>query len=145
MSKFLKLIIIGLTPFIIFALLVEFVFSYLNQSPNGPHLNLLNFVCPFFLTIFFILLTFFILLIGHRLIFNRDFFNSLKFSLRLLIIVLILSVIVWQSWYLLTSYKIHDSISVFEFLPMCFGVGCSIFLIILLLQKRVPTSDKQVI
>jgi hypothetical protein len=89
MLKFFKLIVVGLIPFVIWALLIEFIFSFFNQSPYGPHLTFLNFVGPFLLTIVFILVA------GQRLIFKRDLIERLSLTKvsKFLIIVFVFLIV----------------------------------------------------
>jgi hypothetical protein len=132
MLKFLKLIFVGLVPFVIWALLIEFIFSFFNQSPYGPHLTFLNFAGPFLLTIVFILLA------GQRLIFERDLIERLSLTKvsKLLIILFVFLVVTWQLWYLLTLYKIRGQFELTEFGPMLFGLGSTLFLAATIARKK---------
>jgi hypothetical protein len=132
MLKFFKLIVVGLNPFVIWALLIEFIFSFFNQSPHGPHLTFLNFAGPFLLTVVFILV------VGQTLIFKRDLIEriSLNTVSKFLIIVLVFVIIAWQLWYLLTLYRIRGQFGLTEFGPMLFGLGSTLFLAATIARKK---------
>jgi hypothetical protein len=132
MLKLLKLIIVGLIPFVIWVLLIEFIFSFFSQSKYGPHLTFLNFAGPFLLTIVFILI------VGQRLILKRDLierFSVTKVS-KLLIVSFILLLAGWQVWYLEKLHQIRKHFDVVEFGPMLFGLTCSLFLAAIIARKK---------
>jgi hypothetical protein len=132
MLKFMKVIIVGLIPFVIYGLLIEFAFSFFNQNENSPRLSFLNFVGPSLLTIIFILLT------GQRLVFKRDLIKRLAVHplVSVLFVVLILLTVIWQLRYLLTLYDIRKQIEFIEFAPMFFGLFCSLFLATTILKEK---------
>ncbi len=132
MLKLLKLIVVGLIPFVIWVLLIEFIFSFFNQSKHGHHLTFINFAGPFLLTIVFILAA------GQRLIFKRDLIERLSVSktVRLLIVSFILLIVAWQVWYLVTLFQITKHFEVVEFGPMLFGLACSLSLAAIIARKK---------
>src|SRR3982751_158881 len=99
-------------------------FFFLCQNSNGLQLTILNFGAPFLLTVVFIMLA------GQRLIFKRDIIERLWMpkAAKLLIVALILLIVGWQVWYLITLYQIKQRIGLVEFGPIFFGVICSLFL-----------------
>lgn len=132
MLKFFKVIFVALIPFVIWALLIEFIFSFSNQYTFGTQLTLINFAAPFMLTVVFILIA------GQRLIFKRDLIERLSLTklLKLLIVVFVFFIVAWQVWYLLTLYQIRGQFEFTEFGPMLFGLGSTLFLAATIVRKK---------
>ena len=132
MLKLLKFIIVGLIPFVILELLVQFIFSFFNQSLSDPRLTFLNFGGPFLLPIVFILIA------GQRLLFKKDLIERLSLSntLKLFFVAFMFLILSWQIWYLLILYKNRGLLELTEFGPMLFGLGSTLFLAVNIARKK---------
>ena len=126
----IKPFIAAALTFSLFGLFMQFVFSYLNQSVNGPQLTFVNFAGPFILTIAIIL--FFI---------NRMFsatglrvFDSTPKSLRIFFFILLALLLMWQLRYVVLYYGIKQGLDTFGFLaelfPMTAGFVVTFFIML---------------
>jgi len=127
---FLKIIVVGLITFSIFGLLVQFIFSYLNQSVSGPHLTLLNFAAPLFLTMLMLFIG------GHRMLFHNGItkYTRLPRLISFVLMICLIALASWQMWYVVTLYNIKVNLSFFgkitELFPMIIGLIATIYIAI---------------
>jgi len=127
---FLKLLSIGLIAFSLYGLSIQFFFSYFNQSINGPQLTVINFAGPLLLTIAILLLT------GKQILFGNS--NLKAYSVHIItsvfLIIIICFLLAWQTWYILTLYKMKSSLGLSriatELLPMLTGLCTTLYLTI---------------
>jgi hypothetical protein len=111
----------------VYGLLIQFIFSYFNQSINGPELTVLNFAGPLLLTIFILLLAGLRLLFKNVLISKISFNSIITTSLSMLLSILI----AWQIWYVVTLYKMKAGLNFngkfIELMPMTIGLLATLY------------------
>jgi hypothetical protein len=127
---FLRITIVGLIVFCVYELLLQFIFSYLNQSIGDPKLTVLNFAGPFILTILVLLFA------GLRVLFKKALTNkiSLNSIATIILTILLFILIAWQMWYVITIYKNESGLDLSEklaeLLPMTVGLFATLFFVI---------------
>ncbi|MFT3980536.1 MAG: hypothetical protein QM687_08705 [Ferruginibacter sp.] len=128
---FLKGAIIALVAFSVYGLLLQFIFSYLNQDKYGPALTICNFAGPLFLTIS-------ILLFSGLGIVKPTLVNRLSFNTVITIVLSIVLVvlIIWQIWYAISLYKIKERFSLEALVPVVTGLLATLFFSIHILKRK---------
>jgi hypothetical protein len=134
-----KILIFGLIAFSLYGLLIQFIFSYLNQSRNGTQLTIVNFALPLLLTIVILLIS------GQQILFRNIKSKAHPFNITICIILTVIFclLLIWQIWYVVTMYKMKSDLSlphiVTELLPMVTGLCATLFLTILI-GRRINAS-----
>lgn len=133
---FLRTIAFGLIIFSVFGLFMQFVFSYFNQSINGPKLTIFNFAGPFLITLFILIFA------GLRILFKnvltrKNVFNP---TITIILIILLLSLTIWQTWYIVTLYKIKADLNfsrkLTEVIPMTVGLFATLFFVTRTIKQK---------
>lgn len=131
----LKVAITGLVAFSIFGLLLQFIFSYMNQSIHGPRLTILNFAGPLISTIIIIVIA------AIRILSNSlgkpGTLNMIAKTIWLIFLCILLG---WQTWYIITYYEMKSSLDfidrVTELLPMVTGLSATLFLAVIIFRHK---------
>jgi hypothetical protein len=133
---FLRVTIIAIITFSVYGLLIQFIFSYFNQSVNGPELTVLNFAGPLLLTISILLLA------GLRLLFKNALISKISFNsiVTIALTILLLVLMAWQIWYVVTLYKMKAGLDFKEkfadLMPMTNGLLVTLFFITSALRRK---------
>lgn len=139
-SLFVRTIAFVFIIFSVFGLFMQFVFSYFNQSVNGPKLTIFNFAGPFLITLFILIFA------GIRILFqnvltSKNAFNSV---IAIILIILLLSLIIWQAWYIVTLFKIKAGLDfsrkLTEVMPMTIGLFSTLFFLIKTVKRKRTTG-----
>ncbi|HSC52815.1 MAG TPA: hypothetical protein VLC98_04310 [Phnomibacter sp.] len=127
LGMLLRATIIVLIIFSVFGLSIQFIFSYFNQSINGPELTFLNFAGPLLLTIAILVFT------GQRLL-SKNIIKKLSSNpiVTIVLAILLLALMAWQIWYVVTLYKMKAGLDFnrkfAELMPMSMGFLATLFL-----------------
>ena len=132
---FLRIIIVGLIVFAIYLLLIQFIFSYLNQDINGPRLTFTNFAGPFLITILILIFA------GFKLVFKSIWTKiPVNFIVLNTLTILLFALAAWQTWYIVTLYKIHAGSNFngkfTELMPMTVGLLTTLFFMTIALRRK---------
>lgn len=95
-----KTCIIVTILFAAYGLLIQFVFSYFNQSEYAPGLSFLGFAAPMLITLIIVFVT-------GLFVFSKSTATGITLN-RLFAILLIMCLLLlagWQVWYVVTLYK----------------------------------------
>jgi len=140
LSQVMRPFIAAALAFSLFGLVMQFVFSFLNQSVNGPQLTFVNFAGPFILTIA-------IILVFINRMFSTDglrVFGSTPKKLKVPFCILLLLLLVWQLRYVVLYYGIKQGLDTFgllaELFPMAAGVVVT-FIILLSIFKTSTSAN----
>jgi len=135
-ALFLRVTIIAIIMFSVYGLMIQFIFSYLNQSRNAPEFTILNFAGPLLMTILILLFA------GLRILsksasVNKTSYNSLAITILTILSLLLIG---WQGWYILTLLKIkadsdlHGKLT--ELMPMTVGLFATLFFMAKTIKQR---------
>lgn len=136
LSLFLRITIVGLIALAVYGLLIQFIFSYFNQGVDEPKLTLLNFAGPFLITILVLLFT------GLRTLFKITLTNKISINsiVTIILTMLLLVLIVWQMWYIITLYKNKSALDLSkkltELMPMTAGLFATLFFVLKALRQK---------
>ncbi|MFT3704165.1 MAG: hypothetical protein QM802_17490 [Agriterribacter sp.] len=132
---FLRAMIIAIVIFSVYRLLIQFIFSYLNQNTKGPELTVLNFAGPLLLTIFILVLA------VIQVLFKKIEISKISSNAVLIIVLVMLlsALMAWQIWYVVTLYKMKSG-SDFngkftDLMPMITGLLATLFFIMSALRR----------
>jgi hypothetical protein len=143
---FLRIIVIGLIIFSVYGLLIQFVFSFFNQSINGPSLTILNFAAPFLITIFILFLAALKIFLKNALTRKKPFSSII----RAILTILLLALTAWQAWYIVTLFKMKMDLEwsrkLTEVIPMTVGLLTTLlFVTKTIKQKHDSLQNKAVL
>jgi hypothetical protein len=138
----LRITIIGVIVFSVYGLLIQFIFSYLSQSVNGPKLTILNFAGPFLITILVLLFA------GLKTLFKNVFTNKILTNsiVTIILTIFIVALIAWQMWYIITLYKIGRGLDLSkkltELMPMTVGLFATLFFVSKAIRQKHSMRQK---
>jgi len=126
--------------FALLGLLIQFIFSYLNQSTNGSKLTFMNFAARFTITMGLIL--FFI----QRMFSNTglQIFASKSNKVKMPIVLLLAILLVWQMRYLNIYFGMKQTLHKVEFISELFPMSTGFvvtFIIFLSMLKRCTSAN----
>lgn len=132
----LRMTIIAIVIFSMYGLLIQFIFSYFNQSINGPELTVLNFAGPLLLTVFILVLA------GLTLLFKKISISKISSNSIIMtaMTILLLALMVWQIWYIVTLYNMKAGLDFngkfIELIPMTMGLLATSFFMINTFKRK---------